>query len=341
MARSLVAQGHSVRIRSRTWGPLLTDFATEAPVRVEFLSKFRRRLRELQLPRFVSYLVDSTVALGTILVNRPDVVYVNSCAASIYLRPALFLRRKTILHSHESGSVSAKFVATARAKAALPSATLVACSPSVRLELAEVAGVPPTAIHLLASVPDDARVLELAGEPSELQSREGQVVIGCCGSVEHRKGADLWIDAAAEVRRRRPDLDVRFVWVGDRDDEPVDHESTEVEFIGGRANPYPIMRSFDIATLPSRDDPFPLVVVESMLLGRPVVAFDVGAVADQVGPAGILVPSGDVHAFATAIVELVTSLDQRKKLGELAHERATSLYSTSSFSKKLGEILWP
>ena len=69
------------------------------------------------------------------------------------------------------------------------------------------------------------------------------------------------------------------------------HDPAVVEFVGPRANPYPHMRRFDVATLPSRDDPFPLVVLEAMLLGTPVVAFAVGSVADQIGSAGVIVPA--------------------------------------------------
>jgi glycosyltransferase involved in cell wall biosynthesis len=99
------------------------------------------------------------------------------------------------------------------------------------------------------------------------------------------------------------------------------------------------MSRFDVATLPSRDDPFPLVVVESMLLGKPVVAFDVGSVRDQVGEGGTLVPPGDVDAFAAAVLHLLTDESARTALGRAARARAERLFSSTAFAHRLREIL--
>lgn len=340
VARSLVSRGHSVHILSRTRGPLLDDFAAEAPTRVEFLSRVRRRLRAVRwFPKRAAHLLDAGVALLTILAHRPDLVYVNSCAAGIYLAPARMLRRPVILHSHESGPVSERFLSDSGALGELPRVALIACSPSVRSELAEVASRPIAEVILVPSVPDDTRVRALADEDSDIRPAEGQLIVGCCGSVEHRKGADLWIEAAHRVKRGRPDLDIRFVWVGDIGADHIRDEDGVVEFLGPRANPYPLMRSFDIATLPSRDDPFPLVVLEAMLLGRPVVAFKVGAVADQLGSTGVLIDPGDVEAFAEAVVGLADDPQRRRIVGALAQRRAEDCYSTIGFSSRIEKVV--
>lgn len=339
VARSLIAQGHRVHILSRARGPLEEDFAAEAPTRVEFLSRTRRRFRRLPLPTWVSRIVDSTVAFATIIRDRPDLVYINSTAAAIYIRPAQLLHRRVLVHSHESGSVAQRFLEEALALDHLTDLDLIACSPSVQRELAEISGRQPTTIHMIPSVPDDARVLSLASDVDD--HYENALVVGCCGSVEHRKGADLWIAAAREVRRLLPEEEIRFVWVGAFDGVPENQSVGDVEFVGPRANPYPLMRSFDVATLPSRDDPFPLVVLESMILGKPVVAFDVGAVAEQIGLTGVLVPPGDVREFARAVVDLLTDRDKRESLGRAAAERARAQFSTTAFGQKLTEVIAP
>ena len=84
--------------------------------------------------------------------------------------------------------------------------------------------------------------------------------MGCCGTVEHRKGADLWVTIAREVRNAMPGQRVRFVWIGEIAHPVEADDMAGVEFIGPRANPYAHIRRFDVATLPSRDDPFPLVI---------------------------------------------------------------------------------
>jgi glycosyltransferase involved in cell wall biosynthesis len=95
------------------------------------------------------------------------------------------------------------------------------------------------------------------------------------------------------------------------------------------------MRRFDIMTLTSRADPFPLVVLEAMLLGTPVVAFNVGGVSEQIGDAGIVVPSGDVEGMANAVIELTRDPHHRRELGRRARARAEEMFPTGAFYERL------
>ena len=115
VARGLVEQGHSVQIVSRKRGPLLLEFATVAPTSVEFLNRVRRKLWSIRATRLIAYLVDTALATATLIRRRPDLVYVNSTAAAIYLRPARWLARRALLHVHESSALAASFLDTARA----------------------------------------------------------------------------------------------------------------------------------------------------------------------------------------------------------------------------------
>lgn len=225
------------------------------------------------------------------------------------------------------------FFVAAHVSADMDDVELVACSPSVQRDLAAISGRRVEAIRLIPSVPDSEAVRQLAAEPLTLEVSDGDLVIGCCGAVEHRKGADLWVQAARRVLAARQDRRLRFVWVGNIG-EPVDVRPGEpIEFVGPRANPYPLIRRFDIGTLPSRDDPFPLVVLESMLLGVPVVAFGVGGVPDQVGDVGIVVSPTDVEAFADAIVSVIDDEALRRRLGSSAPLRVAELFSVGAFAE--------
>ncbi len=284
--------------------------------------------------------MDSAVAASTILRHRPDLVYVNSVAAAAYLRPARWLGRRVILHVHESGAVTSEFLSKTGAAAELVRVHLVACSPSTHRDLTEITGLEPESIELLPSVPDDAEVATRAEETAEMPKPAGQLIVGACGAVEPRKGADLWVEMASSIlASSSTDHDVRFVWVGQDDPGARGNLPPAVEFIGQRKNPYSYMSQFDIFTLPSRDDPFPLVVLEAMLLGLPVVAFDVGGVRAQVGDAGIVVPAGDTVAFAGAVRRLLGDEQERVELAVAARQRAQSSFSTKAFSETLNRIV--
>lgn len=339
VARALRDHGYEVRAVSRFPGPLLDQLGAVCPTLVEPFHRVRRRLRQVPSISALGRAGDLMVALWIIVWARADVVYVNSTAAVTYVRPGRWLRRRVVLHAHESGTVAGQFFGAAHAPARLGGVELVACSPSVQQDLAALSGRPVDAIRLIPSVPDGEAVRRLAAERLDLQVAEGELVVGCCGAVEPRKGVDLWLQAARLALSARPDRRLRFVWVGDIG-EPVDVRPDEpIDFVGPWANPYPLISRFDIFTLPSRDDPFPLVVLESMHLGVPVVAFGVGGVPEQVGDVGVVVPPADVEEFARAIVGLVDDEALRLRLGSAARLRAEDVYSVGAFEDAVWETV--
>jgi glycosyltransferase involved in cell wall biosynthesis len=86
-----------------------------------------------------------------------------------------------------------------------------------------------------------------------------------------------------------------------------------------------------VAVVPSRwPDPCPLVALEAMAAGRPLVASAVGGLPDLVldGTTGILVPPGDASALRASIVKLLAEPGQRARMGQAGRQRSAS-YSAS------------
>ena len=334
-ARALRDAGHDVQVVARADGPIRSELAATVPTSLEVLPRVRRRLWGVPGLRGAAWLLDSLLALVTVARRRPDLVGVSSTAAAVYLRPARLRRRRPLLPVHESGPLAGRFLARARVARDLAGVELVACSASVRRALHELSGRSEEDITLVPSVPDEQHVRALALRPPGEPYRPDGVVVGCCGTVEQRKGVTEWVEVARRVRAALPDRDLRFVWVGDVDPNAPEASAAGVEFLGPSDNPYAHMRRFDVATLPSRDDPFPLVVLESMAVGTPVVAFDVGSVALQVDGTGVVVPAGDVAAFASAVERLVRDDGERARLGSAASARVDTCYSLRAFSEQV------
>lgn len=343
VGRGLVEQGHRVRIVSQRPGPLVADFAGISPTRVPPMWRVLRRLWSQPggVRARIAGLLEVGTALAVVAAHRPDVVYVNSTSSAGYLRAASMLRRPAVLHVHESGEVLGGFLERVGIDG-LPRGRvrLVACSPSVLDALVEL-GAPREDVDLLLSIPDATRVLDAAParSPSRAARPAKPVVVGCVGAVEQRKGVDLWLQVAALLLESAPPGSLRFVWVGDGEPPAEAASLTGVEFTGHSADPHSAMAGFDIMTLPSRDDPFPLVVMEAMLLGKPVVAFDVGGVAHQLGDAGVLVPREDVAAFACEVAGLVADAPRRQELGLRGSERALTTFSWEKFEVGLSQVM--
>ena len=71
----------------------------------------------------------------------------------------------------------------------------------------------------------------------------------------------------------------------------------------------------------------PRVLAEAMLSGRPVVATDVGAARELVGPTGLLVPAEDPRALAAACSALLEDQERRCRLGNAGRLRAQEMYA--------------
>lgn len=65
-----------------------------------------------------------------------------------------------------------------------------------------------------------------------------------------------------------------------------------------------------------------------MALGKPVVAFDVGGIGEELGKCGVLISAGDIGAMAHAVVTLLADEPRRRALGETAAARVEQFDSS-------------
>ncbi|MBC8155712.1 MAG: glycosyltransferase family 4 protein [Bacteroidetes bacterium] len=161
----------------------------------------------------------------------------------------------------------------------------------------------------------------------ELGIPAGAIVVGGCGNAEWRKGNDLFINLARLVKSRLPHEVVHFVWVGMppgslRDDLSLDIDKAgltdRVHLVAPTPDVLRYLSRFAIFALCSREDPYPLVVIEAGLAGIPVVCFDRAGGAGELVEAdgGFVVPYLDLGAMSDRIAELATDPTLRRTLGQ-------------------------
>jgi glycosyltransferase involved in cell wall biosynthesis len=106
--------------------------------------------------------------------------------------------------------------------------------------------------------------------------------------------------------------------------------STRVRGLGYRNDVHLLLRAADLfAYAPRpREGAFDLVLLEAMASGLPCVVTDVPCVSEGVEDelTGVLVPHGDVHAFASALIRLVRDAGLRRRMGETAVQAARSKF---------------
>jgi glycosyltransferase involved in cell wall biosynthesis len=72
-----------------------------------------------------------------------------------------------------------------------------------------------------------------------------------------------------------------------------------------------------------------------MACGLPTLAYDGPVARELMGPAGVLVPLGDVTALATALAGLLADAQERKRRGEALRERAVAEFGWPALSRRL------
>ena len=185
-------------------------------------------------------------------------------------------------------------------------------------------GVPaPAGPELNTMRADRPTVRTLLGVPV------GATVLGSVGRLSPEKRIDLLLSAARRLVPYRPDLHLLVVGGGEQRshlEAPARRAGMHgrVTFSGLLQDVTPALVAMDILVQPSDTEGTPRSVVEAMAHQVPVVATDVGDVADVVehGHCGELVPPGDDRVLARAISRL---LDDPAYTAELA-ERAQSRY---------------
>jgi len=155
------------------------------------------------------------------------------------------------------------------------------------------------------------------------------------GSLHSYKGVDTFLaslkqvqgDFQAVVAGRFKDLaepDALMTRAG------LDPEQRRrVVFTGGvsDAELRALYRSCDVFVYPTRGDTLPLVVLEAMASGLPVVSTTVGGIPFQVpGDCGLLVEPDDARGVAGAVQQLLDDPARREAAGKAARERVTSVF---------------
>ena len=189
------------------------------------------------------------------------------------------------------------------------------------------AEIPDTeTIRLNLGIPPGATVVTTTGRLTAVKDQETLIraVAECV-----RQGECLFLILLGEGELRQ-DLDRLCERLG---------IAERVRFLGWKQDVARFIAVCDIFCLPSRNEGMGKVLVEAMALGKPIVASDVGAIPDLVRPGenGLLVPVGDVPAWATAIKELVHDPAARRRMGEAGRHIAPA-YSVESMIKQIDEL---
>jgi len=158
-------------------------------------------------------------------------------------------------------------------------------------------------------------------------------IVAFIGRLVKVKGVSYFLEAAASVLRSGKKA--QFLVIGDGPLKQSLVKQTQklgidqhVFFIGFRKDIPRVLSFIDILVVPSLWEGLPLVVLETMSAGKPIIAAEVGGIPEAVrnGETGILVPPKNPEALTGAINDLLADPKKRKEMGDKAKQRAVQLF---------------
>jgi glycosyltransferase involved in cell wall biosynthesis len=185
------------------------------------------------------------------------------------------------------------------------------------------------------------------GAPVAKSNSEG-ILIGLVGRITRWKGQHVFLEAAAQVRRRFPKARFQIIGSAMFGEEAYEHEIRAqatslglddcVAFLGFRADVQQLIQELDVLVHASiTGEPFGQVIIEAMIAGKPVVATRGGGVPEIVreGFTGLLVPMGDALAMADAVCQILSDPGMAARMGLAGRERVLRRFTVEVTARRL------
>ena len=286
--------------------------------------------------------------VGEIRRIRPHILHSHTAKAGAVARTAALLagdaRPPVIVHTFH-GHVLHGYFDAARTRVfreierglATQTTRLIAVSPQVRDDLVRLGVAPAEKFSVIRLGIDLEQRVGTNGHGGELRRLFGipasRFVVGWIGRMTLIKRVPDILAAFAELRGSG--VEATLCLVGDGPDraqiEQLAHDLgivRDVLFVGYQRSVGAYYSLFDTLVLASANEGTPVVAIEALAAGTPVVSTRVGGVPDVVsdGETGILVDEGDVPSLARALEKLARDPALRGRYGDTGHELVPPRY---------------
>lgn len=187
------------------------------------------------------------------------------------------------------------------------------------------------------------------GATVDERARSGPIEVLTVARLVPEKGIEHGLRAVHQVARTQGGPQIRYTVIGTGVLEPSLRQLAAslgldpvVRFLGeqDQAGISRALRSADIFLLPSIAEVLPVVLMEALAVGLPVVATDVGSVRDIVedGRSGVVVPPADAAALAAGLRQLLDHPETWPVMGRWGRGRVEERYDVARLNSRLVEV---
>ena len=225
---------------------------------------------------------------------------------------------------------------------------LWSCSQTVHDQLSQLAPPLPRGSRPMPNGINIRALAEAAARGAADRTGKGAVV-AMMARLDAIKDHDTLLRAFVHVIKERPGT--RLWLVGDGNlREKLERQATvlalgeAVSFMGVRQDVGELLGKTDVFVFSTTAaEGFGIAVAEAMAVGRPIIATDVPACREVLegGQCGVLVPPHDEHALARAILDVLASPEEARRLGEAAAASARARYDIAHCAAEYFDYLMP
>lgn len=266
----------------------------------------------------------NAAAIAARCANVPAVVYVANNIAIPYERPSRVLDYP--VDRLVVRSVDVFVTASAIASSALASVLRLPETQHTVIPNATEAGEAPAPVE---------------GIRADLGVADDRLVLLVMARLEKRKGVKHLFDALPLLPLGIRDRVIILVAGEGPEQDALEKQcasmgiAAQIRFLGHRTDRWSLYEAADVIVLPSiSHEDMPIVILDAMAAGRPVVASRVAGIPEQVvdGVTGRLVPPGDATALAEALGTVLAEEGARVAMGRAARERYEARYTPQRFT---------
>lgn len=304
LARSQEARGNTVFIAPIVHGP-----PDEHPF-VHSLSAAGRKVVPIVCP-VRGYLLERRAVRQLVRAVAPDVVHTHGYRPDVVDGPVarrLHIPTVTTVHGFTGNGLRNRLYEWAQVRSYRRFGAVVAVSERLGTDLVS-RGVPQDRVHVVRNAWEPERPLLDRGEARRaLGIQEDRKVVGWVGRLSSEKAPELALHAMAAWRD--PSVLLALIGQGGMSAE-LERTAEElgvadrVAWLGRVPDAARYMKGFDALFLTSRTEGTPMVLLEAMAAGIPIVTTAVGGIPEFLsGEQAILTPSGDAEAMARGLTEV-------------------------------------
>ena len=354
---ALKARGHKVCVVVSENGPLTEALELEGiETKIIRLGILRRRyLNVLGLLNRVGVLTRAFFALKKLCKqNQIDIIYTNTAPVIIGGILSKFTGIKNVWHLHEilePSSFMHRFfgwLINATAQKVIVVSDAVYNNWTGRIDTSKMVkvynGFEVSGINVDINVGANAN----ATLREQLNLNNNTILVGMVGRVNLIKGQSYFIQIAAAAKAAG--LNCHFVMIGDAYkgyEYLYPQLESQIAALGlqntitnlyYQPNAVALIQQLDIFVLPSiKPDSFPVVILEAMAAGKPIIATNQGGAQEQIDDyvTGFLIPINDATIAAQKLGVLVNNPDMRTRMGQAGAKKLQEQFSLATFKKNI------